>query len=188
MRFPTALRTLVLSAAVVAPLGAAGPAHAVDARAAQTACPAAATAPAAENVAQLERTTLCLVNLERTQRRLRPLKANGKLARAADGHSRDMVRRGFFSHDGPGGSTMGSRIKRAGYLSGARSYTFAENIAWGTGSYGTPLEIVRSWMKSPGHRANILARALTEIGVGVAIGAPGQDGGATYTTNFGARG
>jgi uncharacterized protein YkwD len=188
MRLPTALRTLVLSAAVVAPLGVAGPAHAVDARAAQTACPAAAVAPAPENVTQLERTTLCLVNLERSQRGLRALRSNGRLAKAADGHSRDMVRRDFFSHDGPGGSTMSSRIKRAGYLNGARSYTFAENIAYGTGSYGTPISIVRSWMNSAGHRANILNGRFREIGVGVAYGAPSQNGGATYTTNFGAKG
>ncbi len=188
MRFPTALRPLALTAAVAASLGVAAPAHAVDARKAQTACPAAAAAPSAENLAQLERTTLCLVNLERTQRGLRSLKANGRLAKAADGHSADMVRRNFFSHDAPGGSTMSTRIKAAGYLSGARSYTFAENIAWGTGSYGTPISIVRSWMNSAGHKANILNRSFNEIGVGIAYGAPGQDGGATYTTNFGARG
>ncbi len=188
MRLSTALRTLVLSAAVAAPLGVAGPAHAVDARKAQTACPASATAPAPGNVAQLERTTLCLVNLERTQRGLKALKANARLGRAAGGHSQDMVPRDFFSHDAPGGSTMSTRVKAAGYLRGARSYTFAENIAWGTGSYGTPLSIVRSWMNSAGHRANILNGRFREIGVGVAVGAPGQDGGATYTTNFGARG
>jgi uncharacterized protein YkwD len=188
MRLSTALRTLAVAATVAAPLGAASPAVAAGARAAQSACPAAATAPAAGNVAQLERTTLCLVNLERSQRGLRALRSNGRLARAADGHSHDMVRRSFFSHEAPGGSTMSTRIKRAGYLSGARSYTFAENIAWGTGEYGTPLSIMKSWMQSPGHRANILNGRFREIGVGVALGAPGQDGGATYTTNFGAKG
>jgi len=182
------LRSLAAVAALAVPLAVASPASAVTAKAAQTACPAAAAAPAPGNVTQLERTTLCLVNVERSQRGLRPLRSNGRLATAAGGHSRDMVRRDFFSHAAPGGSTMSHRIKRAGYLSGARSYTVAENIAWGTGSLGTPLQIVRSWMKSAGHRANVLNGAFREIGVGVVLGAPGQDGGATYTTNFGARG
>lgn len=187
MRLSATLRSLALTAAVAVPFAAANPAEAATARVAQAACPAAAVVPG-DDLAPVRSATLCLVNLERTQRGLRPLKANGKLEKAATGHSRDMVSRSFFSHDAPGGSTMTTRIKASGYLSGARSATFGENIAWGTGSLGSPLQIVRSWMASPGHRANILSRAYAEIGVGVASGAPGQDGGATYTTNFGARG
>ena len=188
MRLSVAARTLVLTAALAAPLAVASPASAVTARAAQTACPAAATTPSPDNVAQLKSTTLCLVNIERTSRGLKRLRGNARLDRAAGGHSQDMVRRDFFDHTSPGGSTVGDRIKEAGYLSGARSYAFGENIAWGTGSLGTPLSIVRSWMKSPGHRANILNARFAELGVGVAIGAPGQDDGATYTTAFGAKG
>lgn len=194
MRVFAAVRTQSIAAAlaaatVAASLAAAAPASAVSARAAQAACPAAAAAPGRGDLEQLERTTLCLVNLERRGRGLRRLRGNGRLDRAAVGHSRDMVRRDFFDHVSPGGASMADRIRKAGYLRRARSYAVAENIAWGTGSLATPLRIVRSWMRSPGHRANILNRGFEEMGVGVALGAPGQSGGgATYTTTFGAKG
>lgn len=48
---------------------------------------------------------------------------------------------------------------------------------------------MRAWMRSPGHRANILSRTFREVGVGIAIGAPTTAGGVldagTYTTDFG---
>ena len=179
----------VLPAAVLASLAAAVPAHAVSARAAVAECPNASAVPTAGNLRQVERTTLCLINLEREQRDLGPVRSNGRLARAADGHSRDMVARDFFSHDTPGGGTMTSRIKGSGYLNRARSYSIGENIAWGTGELGSALKIHQAWMRSPGHKANILSRAFDEVGVGVVLGAPGKGrDGATYTTDFGTRG
>ena len=181
-------RRFALPLIAALPLLVAAPAHAVTAKQAVAACPSAAAAPSPANVEQLERTTLCLVNLERTHRDLPRLRGNGDLARAAAAHSEDMVRRDFFSHVSPGGGTLLTRVKSTGYLGGARGYTVGENIAWGTGSLGTPLRIMRSWMDSPGHRANILNGSFRELGVGVAYGAPRQDGGATYTTDFGARG
>ena len=54
------------------------------------------------------------------------------------------------------------------------------------GRLGTPRTMVRLWMNSPGHKANILRRAYREIGVGVVTGTPtGSSRGATYTTDFG---
>ncbi|HEV2061218.1 MAG TPA: CAP domain-containing protein, partial [Solirubrobacteraceae bacterium] len=146
--------------------------------------------PAETGRAQLEDTVLCLVNRERTSRGLRRLRANGKLDRAARSHSRHMVRARFFSHDSPGGASVLERVKRRGYRS-ARGLMVGENIAWGSGSYATPAEIVNGWMHSPGHRANILRGQFEEIGVGVAVGAPRAVNGmpaATYTTDFGSRG
>lgn len=172
-----------LASAALAAGAAAAPAHA-----GQSACAASHLEPSADNVEQVERSVLCLLNAERTQRGLPRLKSNGRLASAADKHSKDMVRRDFFSHDSPGGTSPSARVKQTGYLSGARGWSVAENIAWGTGHYATPRETVESWMKSAGHRANILHRSFEEIGIGVALGAPGQGGdGATYTTNFGTR-
>jgi uncharacterized protein YkwD len=141
------------------------------------------------NASQLEHTILCLVNRERTKRGLSRLRSNGRLDRAARGHSRAMVQRRFFSHDSPGGASVLDRVKRRGYRSSG-GLMVGENIAWGSGSYATPAEIVDGWMHSSGHRANILHRAFEEIGVGVALGAPrpvqGQPA-ATYTTDFGTR-
>lgn len=179
-------RLATLAAAAFAALATtAAPAHA-----GVTACSSStATAePTAANVAQVERTVLCLVNRERTRRGLKRLKASTKLAQAADGHSRDMVRRGYFDHVSPGGGTMTDRIKATGWFKGANGYGYAENIAWGGGYLASPKNIVKSWMNSSGHRHNILNGRYTELGVGVAVGTPEEHDGATYTTNFGYRG
>ena len=115
------------------------------------------------------------------------LRLNGDLSTAARRHSRAMVSKRFFSHTSPDGTTFLDRIKATGYLSGARSWNVGENIAYGSGSLSTPRAISRAWMKSPGHRANILSSAFRSIGVGIASGTPvGRDGG-TYTTDFGRR-
>jgi uncharacterized protein YkwD len=158
------------------------------AQAAPSACQSSASMrPTQENITQVEQSVLCLVNAERTRRGLPRLKANDRLEDAAVKHSRDMVKRRFFAHDSPGGSSPSDRIKDAGYLKDARGWTVGENLAWGTGSYATPQRIVDGWMNSAGHKANILRSSFKEIGVGVALGAPGHNGGATYTTTFGAR-
>ena len=63
-----------------------------------------------------------------------------------------------------------------------------ENLEWGTGALATPRGALESWMKSPGHRANILRRSFRELGVGVVLGVPvGDTAGATYTVDFGVR-
>ena len=57
-----------------------------------------------------------------------------------------------------------------------------------TGTLATPAQTVRGWMNSPPHRRNMLDRGFREIGIGVALGAPGSnDPGATYATEFGRR-
>jgi uncharacterized protein YkwD len=182
-RLRRALSVLPLALAISLP--AASPAAA-----APGACAAAHSSPSEVSAAQLEHTVLCLVNRERTSRGLGRLRGNDRLDRAARGHSRHMVRAKFFAHDAPSGADVLTRVKRRGYRS-ARGLMVGENIAWGSGSYATPAEILEGWMDSPGHRANILRRDFKEIGVGVALGAPravdGQPA-ATYTTDFGKRG
>ena len=145
--------------------------------------------PTRTNLADVRRATLCLLNAERAARNLPPLRANDALARAALGHARDMVVNDYFSHESRSGADVVARIRDAGYLRGRSRWTVGENLAWGVGRKATPSEIVRSWMDSPGHRANILHRAFDEVGVGVTLGVPqpGMDGGATYNTGFGAR-
>jgi uncharacterized protein YkwD len=146
--------------------------------------------PTAENIDQIARATLCLVNAERRARGLRRLRSNRRLDRAALAHVRDMVSRGFFAHDSPSGATVGDRIRRTGYLAGSVAWTVGENLAWGSGSRATARQIVDAWMGSPGHRANILNRSFNEVGVGIVIGAPlarGMPAAATYNTDFGFR-
>ena len=63
--------------------------------------------PTAENLAAVRAAVLCLHNRERGERGLPPLREHAKLRQAAAGHSADMVARGFFAHDAPGGGDDG---------------------------------------------------------------------------------
>jgi uncharacterized protein YkwD len=135
----------------------------------------------------LVRATLCVLNAERKRRHLRPLRINRRLSAAARRHSRAMARKRFFSHTSPSGATFVDRIRRTGYLSGARSWHIGENIAYGSGGQSSPRAIGTAWMNSPPHRANILSSSFSAIGIGIAAGTPSGDGGATYTTDFGRR-
>ena len=145
-------------------------------------------APDAGSMPFVLKSTLCLVNAERIDRGLAPLTENARLATAARRYAEDMVAGGYFSHTGRDGSDFSERLRRVGYIPTARQWAIGENLAWGTGALATPAAIVRAWMNSPGHRANVLEPRYREIGLGVAIGNPaGADGvGATYATEFGA--
>jgi hypothetical protein len=177
---PAFIRRLVL------PLAAVGAALVLPASA-LAACPGASSAPAApEGVGA----TLCLINAQRTAQGLKPLGADARLQAAAAAFARDMVDRRFFDHVSPGGGTMMDRLHAAGWNPGG-SWSAGENIAWGGGSLGTPAAIVDAWMHSAGHRANILNGTFTQIGLGIAAGAPqaGVTGpAATYVTDFGSGG
>jgi uncharacterized protein YkwD len=130
--------------------------------------------------------TLCLLNKERASHGLSALNGSAVLDKAADGFAEDMVQRRFFDHVSPGGGTFMDRIKAAGWTASS-GWSAGENIAWGSGSYATPEAIVDGWMHSPGHRANILNGSFTQIGIGIAEGAPqaGIRGDAgTYVTDF----
>jgi uncharacterized protein YkwD len=155
------------------------------ARAAQD-CANADLAPAPGNEAAVRAAILCLHNQIRAERGLPALRENGRLRKAAARHSNDMVSRGYFEHTAPGGVTMVDRIRAARYVPRNAGWALGENLAWGTGRLATPRSVMRSWMESPGHRANVVKRAYREIGIGVVIGTPSAGGGgATYTADFG---
>jgi uncharacterized protein YkwD len=153
-----------------------------------SACDNASTPPTRATISDARSATLCLINEARTKRGLGRLGSAGSLVRAASAHSRDMAVNDFFSHDSPGGSTPKDRIAGAGYLAGATSWAIGETIAWGSGSLATPSSIVRSWLRSPGHRAILLDSRYDDAGIGIALGAPGGASGATFTGDFGERG
>ncbi len=178
MRLPALRFAPVLVAVALAGPGAT-PAAALSG---QASCAGAGAHPTSARAAAFTGATLCLLNRERAQHGLRPLRSNALLALAAWRHSRDMVRRGYFAH----GDLVG-RLARVGYLRGRRSWTVGENIAWGSGPRATPRSIVSAWMRSAGHRANILNGRFREVGIGIVSGAPVPRvrGAATYTTDFG---
>ncbi|MGY0056363.1 CAP domain-containing protein [Streptomyces sp. LZ34] len=104
-----------------------------------------------------------LTNAERAAAGLRPLAPDPNLTAAAQRHSEDMVARDFYSHTAPEGSQPWDRATAAG----CRHRGIGENIACGQ---RTPPEVVRGWMNSPGHRANILKPEFSHIGIGYATG------------------
>jgi uncharacterized protein YkwD len=180
MRFSwpaTAVALALVAILVAAPVASAG-----------RSCASASASVGTATKRSLVRATLCVLNVERAKHRLRPLRLNRKLAAAARGHSSSMASSHYFSHNSRSGASFIDRIRRTGYLHGARSWNVGENIAWGTGRLGTPRAIARGWMNSPGHRANILSRSFRSIGIGISAGTPYGRGGATYTTDFGRRG
>jgi uncharacterized protein YkwD len=160
---------------------------AAPAASAAGACDGAGASTESAGKRALVHATLCVLNAERARRDLRPLRLNRRLAAAARGHSRAMAERHFFSHTSLNGASFVDRIRATGYLSGARSWSIGENIAYGSGSRSTPRSIGRAWMNSPPHRANILSGSFRSIGIGIASGTPVGGGGATYTTDFGRR-
>lgn len=103
-----------------------------------------------------------LVNQERARRGLRPLLLDEGLREVARAHARDMLARGYFSHDTPEGKDPFDRMAEAGI----RFQVAGENIA-----LAPTVELAhRGLMDSPGHRANILNPAFGHAGIGVADG------------------
>jgi uncharacterized protein YkwD len=181
----TRVRTFLCGALLVV-FGLAG---AASAHAATRNCPNADTALTAGNTDDVRAAVLCLINADRTQRRLAPLRENSKLRNAALAHSSDMVRNSYFAHTAPNGDTFVDRILDARYTTRNQDWSLGENLAWGTGDLGTARGVQTAWMHSSGHRANILRPAYRELGIGIRAGVPTDTGvGATFTTDFGVRG
>lgn len=153
-------------------------------------CAGAGLTPGAHNLRRVTAATLCLINGERARHGERPLIQDARLASAAAGHSRDMDARDYFSHVSPDGQTPLQRIRASGFIARHGGWMIGENIAWGSMWLASPRAIVRAWMASPDHRANILERAYRFTGVGIEPALPrsmaGGQSGAMYTQDFGA--
>lgn len=115
--------------------------------------------PNIDSIKSVEQEVVRLVNIERQQVGLKPLKEDWELSRVARHKSIDMYQRGYFSHTSPTYGSPFDMIKDYGI-----NYRSAgENIAQG---YRTAQQVVNEWMNSSGHRANILNNGYTHIGVG----------------------
>jgi len=128
---------------------------------------------APEGASTSEAQVLAIVNDERTDAGCGPVRSDAALRDLARAHSADMKARGYFDHNTPEGVTPWTRAERAGVTG-----LGAENIARGQKSAES---VMRAWMNSPGHRANILDCTLTRLGVGVEEG----DQGPWWTQEFG---
>ena len=155
-------------------------------------CPGQDQTPTPSTLAAARIATRCLINRERRSRGLGAVSSVGTLTTVATAYAGRMAREDFFDHVAPDGSTTLARIDRTGYLGGSvRTWAIGENLGWGTGRLATPESIVTAWMQSPHHRRNLLDPEYTELGLGIAVGAPKSglsDGSAaTYVNEFGAR-
>jgi uncharacterized protein YkwD len=103
------------------------------------------------------------VNGARAAKGFPPLLENPSLDAAAQRHAEDMIRRSYYAHESPDGTTVMERVRRIGYPAAA----VGENIAEGQ---PTVAEVFDGWMKSRKHREHILSLTLREIGLGMAFG------------------
>jgi uncharacterized protein YkwD len=144
--------------------------------------------PTGENLDVVRAAILCLHNQVRAQNGLPALKENSKLRKAAVEHSADMVGEGYFDHASTNGDSFVDRIIDARYAKRNGAWTLGENLAWGTGDLSSAKGVMDAWMSSAGHKANILKRDYKEVGIGIKVGVPSDEGvGATVTTDFGAK-
>jgi len=132
-----------------------------------------------------EKRVLTLHNVARAAQGLKPLCADPRLTRAARSHSREMIKKDYFSHSSYNGESVIERLKRFGY----HRSIYAENIAGGSGTFGKPDSIFRRWMNSPSHKSNILDRRFRPVGVGTYTGRyKGTRKYTMYTVDFGVTG
>lgn len=154
------------------------------------------------DITQIEKKIHDLVNKERAKRGLSALSWNEKLHKAARKYSTAMAERNFLSHNDPDGESFYDRYKAEGFecriRSGDTICLGAENIAqdnlyrsyfykdgerffnWRTEDQIAE-SVVKRWMSSNAHRANILAPYFKRQGIGVAFS---DDGRVYVTENF----
>jgi uncharacterized protein YkwD len=135
---------------------------------------------------QLEARIAARVNGVRGWYGLRPLRHSSGLQAAARSHSWDMVRQGFFEHDSANGLPFWRRIARFYRSRGFARWQVGENLLWSSRNV-TAVQIVGRWMRSPGHRANLLSGAWRELGVGALRRAHRGHTVTIVTLDFGAR-
>jgi uncharacterized protein YkwD len=115
--------------------------------------------------AALEQGILREVNRLRVTRGLRPLALSASLQAAATFQSRDMLERGYFDHDQPGGVSFSARLKRFYPLTSGASWLVGENLLWSSAGIA-PEAAVKLWLASPPHRRNLFDPTWREVGLG----------------------
>ncbi len=123
---------------------------------------------------------LVLVNEERGKENLSPLTLNPELTIAAAKKGTDMFGKNYWAHISPTGTTPWKFITDSGY-----QYVYAgENLAK---SFNTSEEVVNAWVNSPTHRANIMKKEYTDIGLAIMNGSLNGEETTLVVQEFGAR-
>ncbi len=164
----------VLAAVVLPTAAAAASASAVGTSADRGVSPVSTSSGRRYLIDAASAEVLRLVNVERARVGCSAVRWEPRLATAARLHSQDMANRRYFSHTSLDGRSPWDRIRAQGYTSGS-----AENIAAGQ---KTAAAVMTAWMRSAGHKANILACSNRALGVGVGHGGPY---GTYWTQDFG---
>ena len=120
---------------------------------------------------------LARLNRDRASRGLPALLPDPRLDDIARAHSQDMVSNSFFAHASPRTGVLADRLDRAGYL----ALEMRENLA-------TAADVdtaQNNLLASPGHHANIMAKGVTHVGIGIVMGDPTRAlRGRTFTQIF----
>jgi uncharacterized protein YkwD len=111
---------------------------------------------------EAEKRMVELINRDRARHDLPPLEVDDRVTAVSRAHSADMLETGIVGHISPNTGSAADRAKAAGI----RSALVLENVAR---AYGLT-EAQDGLMNSPGHRANILSRQATHVGVGIVLG------------------
>jgi len=127
--------------------------------------------PSGEHIepTRIEEILLELLNKERILRGLNPLHHDRGLADLARMHSSDMIKHHFFSHVNH--ENLNADMRRQRYYPELLSVRFGENIAstYGNNEKTVAAFLMESWMKSDGHRREMLSDKYSHVGIGVAF-------------------
>jgi uncharacterized protein YkwD len=127
----------------------------------------AATPKVAPGLTGQEDEVIRLTNVERDKAGCGAVKLNTKLRTAIRLHVQELGKRGdlYISHVSADGRSFVDRAKEQGYDAPG-----GENVARGQRDAA---DVMKSWMNSDGHRANILNCSFKAIGVGAVKGVDG---------------
>ncbi len=116
-------------------------------------------------------TIIYLTNKDRELFGMALLIPNSTLEKAAQMKAEDMAKKGYFSHNSPECSTPEKiNCKTPWYYFDKAGYDFnyaGENLAVDFTEAG---QIENAWMNSPTHKANIVSKNYSEVGIGIAYG------------------
>jgi uncharacterized protein YkwD len=129
----------------------------------QTSAPAQAPNPSANDGGDYDAAVVAQTNTIRKSHDLAPLKISPRLEAAAQLHSRNMGRLGFFTHESADGSAFWKRVQQFYPQGDATYWAVGENLIWSSPDLSVD-SAMRGWMESPGHRDNILGKDWREIG------------------------
>jgi uncharacterized protein YkwD len=133
---------------------------------------------------QREKAMIRGINTQRAHYGLAPVSASGRLSRAADYHSREMLAGNYFAHTSRNGGPFDARIRRY-----ADPQALGETLAMlgGACARGSARRVVKMWMDSPPHRAILLSGRYRRIGLAKRTGTLGSMHACVVTADFASR-